>query len=147
MSPEKGHDLGEPIPMEPIGKPASPTPLSPLKPLKPLGPLEPDDDAPISMEAIEDDAPSKIRTFESASTLKASTRSTLKRATNLTGQGATRVRTFHTKLTDGAFAFLDNQINEWVDENQDVEVKFCNTTIGVVEGKRSEPHIIMTVWY
>lgn len=138
MSPEKDDFLGEPIPMEPLDKPVSLAPQSQRKP---------DNEAPISMEAIEDNAPSKIRTFESTSTLKAASRSALRRSTNVTGHGATRVRTFHTKLNDGAFAFLDNQINEWIDSNDDVEVKFCNTTIGVVEGKRSEPHVIMTIWY
>ncbi|MBN2210519.1 MAG: hypothetical protein JW709_03910 [Sedimentisphaerales bacterium] len=71
----------------------------------------------------------------------------LHRQTQLTGRGATRTRTFHAKLNDGAMAFLDQQINEWLDQHPEYEVKFATTTIGVVEGKRQEPHLIINVWY
>jgi hypothetical protein len=70
-----------------------------------------------------------------------------KRSLNVTGRGATRVRTFHTKLSDTAMNYLDGLINDWMDEHSDIEVKFSNTTVGVVEGKRAEPHLIITVWY
>ena len=70
-----------------------------------------------------------------------------KRPLNPKGQNATRVRTFHAKLNDAAINYLNQQINEWVDNHEDVEIKFTNATIGVVEGKRSEPHLIITVWY
>ena len=43
--------------------------------------------------------------------------------------------------------YLDGLINDWLDEHPDIEVKFSNTTVGVVEGKRAEPHLIITVWY
>ncbi len=71
----------------------------------------------------------------------------LHRQTHATGRGATRTRTFHAKLNDGAMAFLDGQINEWLDQHPDHEVKFATTTIGIVEGKRQEPHLIINVWY
>ena len=70
-----------------------------------------------------------------------------KRPLNTKGQNATRVRTFHAKLNDAAINYLSEQINEWIDSHEDVEVKFTNTTIGVVEGKRTEPHLIVNVWY
>lgn len=61
--------------------------------------------------------------------------------------GATRMRIFHSKLSDGAVTHLDHQINEWLDQNPDVEVKFANTTVGVWEGKHPEPNLIMTLFY
>jgi hypothetical protein len=72
----------------------------------------------------------------------------LNRPLNKTGEGATRVRTFHAKMNDGAMAFLDQQINEWLDGHTDYEVKFTTTTVGVLEGKRGvEHHLIINVWY
>ncbi|MEP0846705.1 MAG: hypothetical protein HRF50_07765 [Phycisphaerae bacterium] len=60
---------------------------------------------------------------------------------------ATRCKTFHGKLTDAAIAYLNEQINEWADSHDDVEIKFAQTTVGIVEGKHSEPHLIITVFY
>jgi len=90
---------------------------------------------------------SRIRTFESQSGLAKPGMEQFRRSLNTTGQGATRVRTFHTKLNDAAMRFMDQQIAEWIDSHDDIEVKLCSTTVGVVEGKRSEPHLIVTVWY
>ena len=140
MSADQNDPLGEPIPMASADD--SDDGASKIEPisLEPLGTQNDTDGGNITPS-------SKIRTFESTSTLKKDLSAELKRPLNITGKGATRVRTFHTKLNDGAFAFLDGQINEWIDSNEQIEVKFCNTTIGVVEAKRSEPHVIMTVWY
>ena len=60
---------------------------------------------------------------------------------------ASRCRTFHCKLSDAAFGHLNDQINEWVDAQDDVVIKFASTCIGVVEGKHSDPHLIVTVFY
>jgi len=60
---------------------------------------------------------------------------------------ATRCRTFHCKLADGPIAYMNEQINEWVDSNDDIEIKFATATIGVVEGKHVDPHLILTVFY
>lgn len=60
---------------------------------------------------------------------------------------ATRCKTFHGKLTDAAIAYLNDQINEWVDAHDEVEIKFSQMTVGVVEGKHSEPHLIITIFY
>jgi hypothetical protein len=63
-------------------------------------------------------------------------------------QGATRCRTFHAKLADSALAYMDNQINDWIDNNPEVHVKFATSTIGMVEAKQhQEPHVIVTVFY
>jgi hypothetical protein len=66
----------------------------------------------------------------------------------LTGSAnATRCRTFHCKLSDAAMAYLNDQVNDWVDSQDGVEVKFATTAIGVVEGKHSDPHLIVTIFY
>ena len=70
----------------------------------------------------------------------------LKRPLNVTGQGATRTRTFHSKLNDAALALMDQAINEWIDA-AGIEVKYVSSCIGVFEGKKPEPHLILTVWY
>lgn len=69
-----------------------------------------------------------------------------KRPTNLTGTGATHCRSFHCKLCGDALAYLDQQVNEWLDEHPEYEVKHVNTTVGEFTGKLKEPHLIMIVW-
>lgn len=68
------------------------------------------------------------------------------RTPNTTGQGAIHVRTFHSKLTDDALAYMDQCINEWLDAHPQYEVKFVNSTVGVLTSKLKEPHIICQVW-
>jgi hypothetical protein len=68
------------------------------------------------------------------------------REPNTTGTGATHVRTFHSKLTDDALAYIDQQVNEWLDQNPEFEVKIVTTTIGTFTGKVKEPHLICQVW-
>jgi len=68
------------------------------------------------------------------------------REPNTTGTDAKHVRTFHSKLTDDALAYLDTQINEWLDEHPDYEVKVVSSTIGTFTGKTKEPHLICQVW-
>jgi len=60
---------------------------------------------------------------------------------------ATRCRMFHAKLSDGAIDYLNSQINEWLDQNKDISIKFSNSTIGPFEGKHTEPNLIMTLFY
>ncbi|MFO0839779.1 MAG: hypothetical protein U1D55_14810 [Phycisphaerae bacterium] len=60
---------------------------------------------------------------------------------------ATRCRTFHCRLNDTSINHLNQQINEYVDAHEDVEIKFVSTTIGVVEGKHSEQHLFVTIFY
>ena len=64
-----------------------------------------------------------------------------------TGVGACRVKLFHSRLSPNAMEYMEDSINEWLDENPDIEVKFSESTVGVVEGKKSEAHILITVWY
>jgi hypothetical protein len=60
---------------------------------------------------------------------------------------ATRCRTYHAKLNDGAIAYMNREINEWVDSNAKIRIKFATSTIGVYEGKRADPHLIVTLFY
>jgi len=59
----------------------------------------------------------------------------------------TGVRTFFTKLHPGAMEFLDGQITNWLQENPGVSIKRTNTATGEVTGKKTEPNLIVTVWY
>lgn len=59
----------------------------------------------------------------------------------------TGVKTFFTKLHPGAISFLDEQITRWLSENPNVVVKQTNVSVGEVEAKKTEPNIIITVWY
>lgn len=61
--------------------------------------------------------------------------------------GGTRCRTFHSKLSEAAIEFMTNQINDWLDSNANIVVKFSNATIGNFEGKHSEPNLILTLFY
>jgi hypothetical protein len=66
----------------------------------------------------------------------------------LKNANATRCRTFHCKLNDPSFARLNEVINEWVDANEDIEIKFATSCIGHLEAKHStDPHLIVTVFY
>lgn len=63
------------------------------------------------------------------------------------GHGATRLRIYHCKLSDGPIMQLNRQVNEWLDMHPDIEVKFATTTIGTWEGRHSEQHFILTLYY
>jgi hypothetical protein len=59
----------------------------------------------------------------------------------------TGVKTFFTKLHPGAINFLDEQITEWLKKNPDVHIKRTNVTVGEIQAKKTEPNILITVWY
>ncbi|MBN1766218.1 MAG: hypothetical protein JW860_13240 [Sedimentisphaerales bacterium] len=104
---------------------------------------------PIAIEELDGDdegLSSSINTFESRSDLVI--KEEFSRPMNKSGQGATRVRTFHTKLTDNAIKAMDRTINEWVDSDPEIEVKFTNITVGEIDSKLGKiPNLIVTVWY
>ncbi|MHC4948640.1 MAG: hypothetical protein ACYTG1_10305 [Planctomycetota bacterium] len=68
------------------------------------------------------------------------------RTPNTTGSGAIHVKTFHCKLTDDALNYMDHTVNEWLDNHPQYEVKFVNSSIGILTGKLKEPHLICQVW-
>ena len=70
-----------------------------------------------------------------------------KRLPRADGVGATRCRMFHCRISQGATDFMVNQINEWLDQHNDITLKFATTTIGMFEGKHTEPNLITTVFY
>ena len=59
----------------------------------------------------------------------------------------TSIRTFFTKLHVGALSFLDDQIMDWLKKNPDIIIKQTNICVGEVQGKKTEPNIVITVWY
>ncbi|MHC4559228.1 MAG: hypothetical protein ACYTFW_22890 [Planctomycetota bacterium] len=59
----------------------------------------------------------------------------------------TGIKTFFTKLHPGAMNFLDEQISDWLKENPDVAIKRTNIATGDVQAKKTEPNIVITVWY
>jgi len=61
--------------------------------------------------------------------------------------GASRVRFFHSKLSEGALDYMNNQINDWLDSNEHISIKFCTATVGLFEGKHSEPNLFLTLFY
>jgi hypothetical protein len=56
-------------------------------------------------------------------------------------------KTFFTKLHPGAIKFLDDQITGWLKENPAVIIKHTNVTTGDIVDKKTEPNILVTVWY
>jgi hypothetical protein len=64
------------------------------------------------------------------------------------GPAASRCRSFHCKLSDGALAYMSQQITEWCDANPEIQIKFCTSAIGMFEAKQhQEPHLILTCFY
>lgn len=59
----------------------------------------------------------------------------------------TGIKNFYTKLHPGAIEFLDEQICKWLADNPGVTVKLTNTVTGDIVAKKTEPNIIITVWY
>jgi hypothetical protein len=59
----------------------------------------------------------------------------------------TGIKTFYTKLHPGAIEFLDDQICKWLMDNPGVHIKRTNIVTGDVVAKKTEPNIIVTIWY
>jgi hypothetical protein len=59
----------------------------------------------------------------------------------------TGVKIFFTKLHAGSMDFLSKQINEWLVSNPGIVIKKTNITVGDIISKKTEPNIIITVWY
>jgi hypothetical protein len=125
--------------------PAGPAKIAPM-PTQPVRSHD-EDLEPISLvdePSGPDAGVSKIKSFGVAG---AHATHSYKRQPNANGTGACRVRSFHGRLSDEGMAFLDDKINEWLDQHPEVEVKFVNTTIGQFEGKIREPALVVNVWY
>jgi hypothetical protein len=71
-----------------------------------------------------------------------------KRELTHTGTTATRVRSFHGRLSDDGLAYTDDKINEWLDNHPEVEIKHVNCIVGPLEGKvTGEQGLIVVIWY
>lgn len=86
----------------------------------------------------------KIRAFGGGATIR---KEQYNRKPVTNGSGACRMRSFHGRLSQQGLEYMDNQINEWLDANAEVEVKFVTSTVGVFEGKMREPALILNLWY
>jgi hypothetical protein len=96
----------------------------------------------IDLAESEDDSPAEIRTFGKAKSEKAA----WKRQPNADGSGATHVRTFVAKLRMDAIEHLEDQVNAWLDEHPEIEVKFVTSNVGILTGKTKEDALFMSVW-
>ncbi len=111
------------------------------------------DEAEVAISLIdEDEMPTSesrmIRSFAAGSTLGGSHHDqSFKRPLGGAADTATRIRTFHAKLTDAGLANLDEIVNQWIDNNPGVFIKSNSTTIGTFESKKKEPHLFVTIFY
>ncbi len=105
-----------------------------------LRPIELDQD----LEGGEGDpqAADMIRTFGSARREA----SRWKRKPQKSPTGASHMKTFVSKLRLDAIDHMDNQVNEWLDEHPDYDIKFVTATVGTLVGKTSEQALFLNVW-
>ena len=68
------------------------------------------------------------------------------RQPNVTGQGATHVKTFVAKLRLDAIEHMDQQVNDWLEQHPDYEVKFATAAVGPLVGKLTEEALFLSVW-
>ena len=104
-----------------------------------------EEDEPITLVETEEAQAGALRAFGAAAGKKRKAVE-LKRPLNVTGQGATRCRMFHSKIALASLENMETQINTWVDD-EEIEVKHVGHVIGIMEGKRSEPNMLVMVWY
>jgi hypothetical protein len=130
-------------------------PLGPPKPLQPL-PFDRNSDKPIPFDS---DNPAQAGISHApldlgaGSTAEAAQAAMPKPAEKkiaekiVSTNRITGVKTFFTKLHAGAMEFLDEQITAWLKQNPGIIVKHTNIATGEVQGKKTEPNVIITVWY
>jgi len=63
------------------------------------------------------------------------------------GERITSCKVFFAKLHAGALDFLSDQISAWLKENPSIQIKHTNVAVGDVQAKKTEPNILITVWY
>jgi len=117
-----GEDLDKPIPLDDAGAGGMGVSHSPLD----LG-----GSSPVEIPKIKVPRPVTMKPAEKV----------------VSAERITGVKTFFTKLHAGAINFLDEQITKWLTENPDVKIKRTNIVTGPIQGKKTEPNIIITVWY
>jgi len=73
-------------------------------------------------------------------------RTKFKRTPINTGTGAVRCRMFHCKVAESSMEHMENQINMWLDD-EEIDVKHIGHMVGLLEGKHTEPNIVVMIWY
>jgi len=103
-----------------------------------------DDEEPISLvESSDEPEGLALKTIGAASTV---TETKFTRPLNTDGNGATRVRIFHSKISEAPLENLEHTINTWIDGDK-IEVKHVGQLIGTMEGKTPVPNLLVMVWY
>lgn len=64
-----------------------------------------------------------------------------------TGERIANCRMFFSKLHPGAIKFLEDQITAWLKDNPGIVIKRTDVTTGEILEKKSEPSLIIVVWY
>ena len=59
----------------------------------------------------------------------------------------TGVKTFFVKLHVGSMEYLDEQVSQWLKANPGIRIKHTNAVCGNIVGKKTEPNLIVTIWY
>lgn len=143
--------LRPPAPQAPSIRPPQGSPGISPRPAIPMQP-QPVEEEPIAL--VEDDVAPVSHTEEFTKKIKALGEAGLhkkhhdwKRKAYVSGQGVVRMKSFHGKYSDQGLQYLDDAVNEWLDANADVEVKFVTSTVGVFEGKIREPALVLNIWY
>lgn len=63
------------------------------------------------------------------------------------GERITGCKVFFAKLHAGALDFMSGQISAWLKDHPDIYIKYTNVAVGEVQAKKTEPNILITVWY
>jgi len=134
-----GEDLDKPIPFDDGTSDASVSPLSLGGSSTAQAPKTAIPKAAVQNTAVQKTAMPKIVAPKPAVKKVETTKVSTNRITG--------VKTFFTKLHPGALDFLDEQITKWLKENPGVTIKRTNTVTGDIQAKKTEPNIIITVWY
>ena len=133
----------------PVTNVENPPPNNLDKPI-PLG-SPPAGDAPsVSRAPLNLGGPGKGPAAPPAAAPRAATPTAVRRSVGepvVASRRITGVKTFFTKLHPGALEFMDDQINTWLKEHPEICIKHTNITTGEVQAKKTEPNIIVTVWY
>lgn len=77
----------------------------------------------------------------------AARKSAFRRPLAAQGPHATRCRVFHCRLNEPAVRTMEDQINEWIDADDALTVKFMTSSVGPFDTKSQEPHLIVTLFY
>jgi hypothetical protein len=111
------------------------------------GKQEEEEEEAISLVDVTEAPSGAVRAFGAAAAKHEANKKQFNRPLNLTGKGATRCRMFHCKIADASIEHMEETINDWLDSNEDIEVKHVGHMVGTMTGKKAEPNIILTVWY